>query len=238
MSQEQIEEGQMEEYSFDENDLNYEEDKNEENINNQNKQQDNPKEELEKMKENEKNQNTNQKEEEKPNSNPFFKKKPEISEGTKDINLYNKLSGELDNKIDNKNTVNIEPSNKNPKIKKIKSIDGHNNEKENNKKIDNNEEKKSEEKQQQKREQSYDINKYFSDKTYKSKYLYVIKDDTNINNTRLINLEGCSYLSSILRSVMSSEDLKKYFLDEMNGIKLTESLKTPNGQRLSYATHR
>ena len=238
MSQEQNEEGQMEEYSFDENDLNYEEDKNEESINNQNQQQDNPKEELEKKKENEKNQNTNQKEEEKSNPNPFFKKKPEITEGTKDIDLYSKLSGELDNKIDNKNTVNIEPSNENSKIKKIKIIDGHNNEKENNKKIDNNEEKKSEEKQQQKSEQSYDINKYFSGKTYESKYLYVIKDDTNINNTRLKNLEGCSYLSSILRSVMSSEDLKKYFLDEMNGIKLTESLKTPNGQRLSYATHK
>ena len=62
--------------------------------------------------------------------------------------------------------MNIEPSNENSKIKKIKIIDGHNNEKENNKKIDNNDEKKSEEKQQQKSEQSYNINKYFSGKTY------------------------------------------------------------------------
>lgn len=239
MSQEMSGEGDFEDISFVEEDAkDDEENKNKEEVNNKDQQQDNQKEELEKIKENEKNQNENKKEEKKLNSNPFSKTTPQISEGTNDINLYSKLSGEIDNKIDNKNTVSAESSNENINLKKIKIIGDQDSKKENNKKFDNNEVKKSEEEQNQKSQESTDLNKNFSN-TYETKYSY-IEDDENIKSTRLKDLEGCSYLSSILRSVMSSDDLKKYFLDEFNAIKITESLKVPNrqGQRLSYATLR
>jgi hypothetical protein len=183
------------------------------------------------------------------NKNLFHNNKPQKLEETKQIDLLKKLSGEMNNEkeINNQNTVQVTSSNNKIKIKQIKIINTQNKEDENNKKIENKEqiisngEKNQKEEQKQKAKEKYDLKAIISNKTYETDIINgkkYITDDTKIKMTRLKDLERQSYLSSVLRSFVSLEELRQFFLDSNMGEKITDSLNTDCGQRLSYAIYK
>ena len=200
----------------------------------------------------EQNEELNEKKDEKNdnnNKNLFHNNKPQKLEEPKQIDLLNKLSGEMDNEneINNQNSIQVNSSNSKIKIKPIKIINTQIKEDENNKKIENkdqiisNGEKNQKDEQNQKAKEKYNLKNFISSKTFETDIIYekkYIKDDTKIKMTRLKDLEGQSYLSSVLRSFVSLEELRQFFLDNNMGKKLTDSLNTPHGQRLSYAIYK
>ena len=174
-------------------------------------------------------------------SNPFYKLKSQENVGQKleKTNLKKLLSSDdkKNKENNNKNTV-LSNISKNGNINKIDEYnpedsisdnEDENQEKENVMKLKNSKNNIDDNSQNQIMEQK------FIDKALNNSMQNYFKDDPEIKMTRLSDMGNKSCLNSVLRCLVSIEELKNYFCDKKEVDVIYKSIKT---KRLSFAIQR
>ena len=219
MSDKHDNDGQMESFSYEEeedNEYNKEyNDKNQKELNKEDKKKKQispgfPQNQKKENDEKQINETPKKDEKEDTSSNLFHKfKSNEINESNyKNFNLLEKLSGEIEVKGDKDKNYNGNNNKKNDLSKSAKKL-----------------------------EEKININDMIPGDSYETKYSYIVNDN-RIQITRLNDMETYSYLNAVLRCIGSIEPLKIFFLEEKNGNMFKESVTKRNTHRLSYALHR